>query len=475
LFEQSRFEDAARIYREILAPPRSEVELVNDEALSFLILTQYRINAQLIPPGCSGGSSAGSVDAVANLVCGRIAEQLGQLEQALVSYRLALERAPELRSMQLDEYRVLLKLNRAEQVISRLQIAFKANPSGDLRRLLSNRVARDQSAESSNASNMSRLLQEISLLAPGKVDSADIRGKLAALKLRASRPMSALRELSLILAIDSESDSARYLRASLLASAGRRPEARADLLTIKGDQQSFAQARLLLAQMSRLEGNVAQAQLDLWQYIEAFPNDKLGVLTYISLLKEQEKYEEALNLIAVLEASSPVTHQFLGIERLHLLAKLGRGDEAITLADEVLVSTDDPAAVQNFLAYALATRAAVNEGGSDDLDRARELAERAVAEFPDEASYLDTLGWVMFKRGNTQRALELLTRAAALSPRDFEIAEHLGDVLEAVKPGSGVTTYRNALESARDNERPSTSAEDRATRQRLEVKLNLAR
>lgn len=447
--EQGRIAEASAMYRKILsAEPAGLDPLVLDEARSLRMLAELRATPSVLP------SCADPRGPITTLTCGRIQESRGQFEPALVLYRLAQEQAPELRSLYLDEYRVLLKVGRSNEVVERLNKSFKANQASDLQKLLSAAAPKNASA----------LLQEIVRLAPGDLSTPDLRGKLAALQLRASHPMSALRQLSITLALEPENDSARYLRASLLAASGRREEARSDLLEIPFSKPSFGQARLLAAQLSRIEGNLGRAQADLRPYVDHFPADKLGVLTYISLLKEQNKFQEGLDLIAAIEASTPAAATWLGLERAHLLMNLGRRAESLEAAEEVLGLDGENSAAQNFIAYELANQ-------SIDLDRARDLAEQAVAADPTEPFYLDTLGWVMFKRGNLSRAEELLSRALELSHGDAVIAEHLGDVREAIAPGSGYAVYQAGLERARDGERNGESQEEQEVRQRLERKV----
>ena len=64
-----------------------------------------------------------------------------------------------------------------------------------------------------------------------------------------------------------------------------------------------------------------------------------------------------------------------------------------------------------------------------DLDEALKLAEKAVELSPrddvDYASYLDTLGWVHYKRGMFKEALSILEGAAELKPEQLEIEDHV--------------------------------------------------
>lgn len=56
------------------------------------------------------------------------------------------------------------------------------------------------------------------------------------------------------------------------------------------------------------------------------------------------------------------------------------------------------------------------------------LIERALKQEPDNAMILDSMGWVLFKRGRGEAALKYLSRAYGLLP-DQEVAAHYGEVL----------------------------------------------
>lgn len=70
------------------------------------------------------------------------------------------------------------------------------------------------------------------------------------------------------------------------------------------------------------------------------------------------------------------------------------------------------------------------------LDKAAELIERAVALEPENPAFLDSLGWLYHKQGKHQEALEELQRAEALlkelQPEDAEILEHIAQVQVAL-------------------------------------------
>ncbi len=60
------------------------------------------------------------------------------------------------------------------------------------------------------------------------------------------------------------------------------------------------------------------------------------------------------------------------------------------------------------------------------LERAFELAEIARAEAPDDPEIADTLGWILYKRGDYEGAVELITEAAVARPDRAEVLYHLG-------------------------------------------------
>lgn len=75
----------------------------------------------------------------------------------------------------------------------------------------------------------------------------------------------------------------------------------------------------------------------------------------------------------------------------------------------------------NALGYALADR-------GKSLMEAHDLIAYALSRAPNDPHILDSMGWVQYRLGNRERALEILEAAHAQSP-DPEIAAHLGEVL----------------------------------------------
>lgn len=81
--------------------------------------------------------------------------------------------------------------------------------------------------------------------------------------------------------------------------------------------------------------------------------------------------------------------------------------------------------VLNYLGYAWVER-------GHEVERARQMIERAVEQRPNDGAFIDSLGWVQLRQGDTAGALKSLDRAVELQPEDPVINAHFGDALEAV-------------------------------------------
>ncbi len=122
-----------------------------------------------------------------------------------------------------------------------------------------------------------------------------------------------------------------------------------------------------------------------------------------------------------------------------VLEQQGEVDRAIELARRMLaVDPEDPSAL-NFVGYVLAEH-------DRSLPEARRLVERALELRPDEAAFLDSLGWILVKQGDPTGGHALLVRAAAKLPDDAEVLEHLGEALRRLgRPTEAAAAFDRAL------------------------------
>lgn len=86
----------------------------------------------------------------------------------------------------------------------------------------------------------------------------------------------------------------------------------------------------------------------------------------------------------------------------------------------IRLDADNHNAMNNY-AYFMSVR-------DERLDEALELVKRALQYAPDNTSYLDTIGWIHYKLGNYENALEYTQQAADNDDASPEVFEHLGDI-----------------------------------------------
>jgi len=85
------------------------------------------------------------------------------------------------------------------------------------------------------------------------------------------------------------------------------------------------------------------------------------------------------------------------------------------------------------------------------LERAEILINKALAQAPDNAAIIDSLGWLNYRQGHLRQAKALLSKAYAILP-DAEIAAHLGLVEWALGDTKGAfKTWNEALAKEPDN------------------------
>jgi tetratricopeptide (TPR) repeat protein len=141
---------------------------------------------------------------------------------------------------------------------------------------------------------------------------------------------------------------------------------------------------------------------------------------------------------SAMRAAPEDTASHLALADLYVDA--GREAEAVKMLDAAAEKFPKDADVLNFLGYLLADR-------GERLDDAVRLVTRALHIDPDNPSYLDSLGWAHFKRGELADAHTHIARAAEALPSNSVIQDHYGDVLVRMgKPAEAVAAWQRALD-----------------------------
>ena len=102
------------------------------------------------------------------------------------------------------------------------------------------------------------------------------------------------------------------------------------------------------------------------------------------------------------------------------LDKINKWEDAKYLFLKLLKKNPSDTYTLNYISYTLALR-------DEDLEYAFDLIKQAITLEPENGYFLDTIGWVEFKRNNFKNAVFYLEKATSTLPNSAEILDHLGD------------------------------------------------
>lgn len=270
-------------------------------------------------------------------------------------------------------------------------------------------------------------------VAPGAGETwFSARASMAEALARAGRPEEALAALAPALAARPGEPRLVTVQAGIWSRSGRAAEAAAKLGDLRedrsrlGDEASLVEIEEGLADALLRDGRADEAVAGLRRAVDLHPTD--GALRFA-----------------------------LGAT----LARAGKAGEADEQMRGLLALEPENAEALNFVGYGYAERGV-------RLDEAEAMLRRALASAPRRGHIVDSLGWVLLRKGDVPRAVETLELAVRLTGPDPAVLEHLGDAYRAAGRGvDAASAWRRALGSFGD-EPPS---EQLTLRGSLERKL----
>ncbi len=237
-------------------------------------------------------------------------------------------------------------------------------------------------------------------------------------------------QVLLRLALDLREDftAARLLLADI-QEAGKHTAAAADTLASVAPSDALAVV-VTLRRASLLDGmgQVDEATRVLEVLSQQFPDRPEPLIQIGDSLRRRNRFSEAVEAYdrAVARIATPSRANWpLFYERGIALERAGQWPKAEADFEYALQLAPEQPSVLNYLGYAW-----VEQG--QNVDRARQMIQRAVEQRPDDGAFVDSLGWVQLRQGDTAGALKNLERAVELQPEDPVINAHFGDVLDAV-------------------------------------------
>ncbi len=140
--------------------------------------------------------------------------------------------------------------------------------------------------------------------------------------------------------------------------------------------------------------------------------------------------------------------------------------QAIQQLEAVYEMDPNDPGINNNLGYSL------TEAGRD-LDRAERMIRYSLAQNPRSHATLDSLGWVLYKRGKFEEAVQYIRQALRLSEGEEPVLhDHLGDALYRMGDKSGAADeWRKALEMCDPNQDLPLNRDRRILHDALKAKL----
>lgn len=169
------------------------------------------------------------------------------------------------------------------------------------------------------------------------------------------------------------------------------------------------------------QGEPEKGLQHLEEFGERHPTYAIDILqARAQLLASLERYPEALEVYdRVMEYRPDSESAMLG--KAELLLRMGRLDDAIRQYRAAVRRWPDSAMSLNALGYTLADR-------TTRYREARRLIRKALELEPDSPAIIDSWGWVLYRQGEYEQALEELQRAYQ-GLKDPEVAAHIVEVL----------------------------------------------
>jgi tetratricopeptide (TPR) repeat protein len=197
-----------------------------------------------------------------------------------------------------------------------------------------------------------------------------------------------------------------------------------------------------------------------------FPTEAQVTYALGLALSEAKRYREAMGVFeqATQEASQGQTEMLPAAFYFAYGAaaeQAGDVDKAATLLKKS-IDLDPPSAAEayNYIGFMWVDRGM-------NLDEGGDYIKKALKMDPDNAAYIDSLGWFYFKKGEIKQAIETLKRAAGLiQPEDAVVDEHLGDAYAAANDTAHALDYWQRS-AAIDKENKEIAVKIAGARQKL--------
>ena len=356
----------------------------------------------------SQDNSAGALYAFAH-----VAAKLDDLERSRELLEAALALAPDNDNAALSYISILQRLGREQEASAWLEQELAQREGNDFTlRMAYARLLME-------FRQYDKALDQFELLAAREPGNPDVLYALGLLYLQNNRLDDSETLFKKLSEREALTDVANYYLGRIAEEKRHYDEASAWYQGVhKGEHYFDAQVRL--AMLLARKGEVEEARNHLNSIRQQNGQQALIIVQAEGeLLTQAELYEEAIEVYT--RALGDQYDADLLYSRAMAAEKIGRLDLVETDLRTILEHEPDHAQALNALGYTLAD-------ATDRHAEAYELINRALELRPSDFYILDSMGWVLYRLGRLDEAVEYL-RKALNKRQDPEIAAHLGEVL----------------------------------------------
>ena len=222
-------------------------------------------------------------------------------------------------------------------------------------------------------------------------------------------------------------DAAKMLLAETFETQKRYEDAISVYRNVRKSSSFFWSAQIRVATNMNSLGLISEAVALLESMAIEKPSDTAALIILARILRAKERFKETISAynqiferIYVQDKELKNHHWILLYERGIAYERSKQWSAAEKDFLHALELRPDQPRVLNYLGYSW-----VEQGVN--LERARQMIEKAVSKRPEDGFVVDSLGWVFYRLGRYEEAVKHLERAVELRPHDPIINDHLGD------------------------------------------------
>ncbi len=352
-------------------------------------------------------------DAEAHLSLARLGARWQHFEPALEAIGAALALRPHWDEALLLRAQIQVLDGSAEDALEQLRVAIGESPdSARLRRFYGQMLLEQKQYQAA--------IEQFRALVELEPENGEARMTLGALYLQQEQPEAARAVFDSLLSMDEFASDAHFYLGQV-AEINEKFAVAVEHYAAVGPGSNYLDAQIRRGVVLAEQGKLDRALAGLDGLDSELPSERLRVaLVRGELLRDAKRdreaygvYTEALNIL-------PGNPDLL-YARAMVSERMGRVDWLEQDLHTILKVDPEHIQALNALGYTLADR-------TQRYDEALGYIERAFALNPDDYYILDSMGWVQYRLGNHDRALEYLRQALDKKP-DIDIAAHLGEVL----------------------------------------------